>query len=315
MKPGHIVIDFEGHRLTTEDKALLVHPQVGGVILFARNYADSFQLQYLVQEIKALRSNLLIMADQEGGRVQRFREGFTALPAFRSFGDIYNTDEQKSKELLRYYTRTMVSELQAAGLNCCLSPVLDLDYEMSEVIGSRSLHSDPNIVTELGRVVIDTMHELNMPVVAKHFPGHGAVAADSHKELPVDPRSFQIFRENDLVPFCNLLQSVDAIMPGHLLIPMVDAELPTSLSRVWLTDILRTELRFQGSIISDDLTMGALSQFGGYTDRAQLALEAGCDLLLICNNRQGVEEVLDGVEQYHNPISQARVQSLINRTM
>lgn len=315
MQPGPLIVDVEGTTLSAADKDILSHPAVGGVILFQRNYDDPAQLQYLVAAMREVRPNLMITADQEGGRVQRFREGFTELPASRHYGELYDSDPDQARELLRYYTRTMVTELQAAGVTVCLSPVLDLDYQLSEVIGRRSYHSCPNVVAELAGIVTETMQELGMPVVAKHFPGHGAVKADSHVELPVDDRALHSFHQTDLKPFVHLLNRLDAVMPGHLLVPKVDPKYPASLSKQWVTSILRQELGYQGLVISDDLSMGAMKQFGHYLDRVSLALEAGCDMLLTCNNRESVEASLQALEGYKNPTSQARIQQLINKTM
>lgn len=301
-----LLIDLEGTELTLEDSELLLHPKVFGIILFTRNYHSIKQLQSLTKAIKTLRSDLFIAVDQEGGRVQRFRENFTILPAMQSFGEQYEKNPDLAKSRLQQTIRIMVEELQSVGVDFSLVPVLDINHDLSEIIGERSFHSNPNIVIELARIVIETMRQGGMPATGKHFPGHGGVVLDSHLSLPVDERSKQVLWETDLKPFAMLSQELDAIMPAHVVYPAVDSN-PVGFSSIWLQTILRQQLKFNGVIISDDLSMAGAAAMGDYVTRAEKALSAGCDLLIICNNRKGVIEVLEATRGHTNANSQQRI--------
>lgn len=312
MSYGCVIIDVEAHELSPEERELIQHPAVAGIILFTRNYHDKAQLRALTQSIKKIRPSLIISVDQEGGRVQRFRSEFTALPPMAHFGELYEKDPKFACSELIKTAETMVNELQAVGVNLNWAPVLDINHGVSDIIGNRSFSAHPVIVTELARVFIKTLHQLGMPVTGKHFPGHGAVVADSHLELPVDERSLNEIQAIDLKPFAALSKELDAIMPAHIVYKSVDPK-PAGFSSYWLQQILRQELGFEGVIVSDDLTMAGAAIAGGYSDRAHLALEAGCDLLPVCNNRQGALEVLDALETHENELSAQRISHFIQK--
>ncbi len=311
MTPRNLIIDLEGLTLTQEEKELLQHPVVAGVILFARNYASPDQLRSLTATIKCVRSPIMITADQEGGRVQRFKSGFTLLPSMRHWGERFIQDPGLTKQQLIHMTNTMVDELHAVGINANLVPVLDVDHAVSEVIGERSFHSDPDIIIELANSMIETMHAKGMPATGKHFPGHGGVSADSHLSLPVDSRKRDEIWCSDLTPFAKLAGKLDAIMPAHVIYSKLDDK-PAGFSRFWLQTVLRNELKFKGIIVSDDLTMAGASAFGSYEERAHLALDAGCDLLTVCNNRAGTLEVLQALEKYPDSQFNIKAQLKIN---
>ncbi|MDF1796242.1 MAG: beta-N-acetylhexosaminidase [Coxiellaceae bacterium] len=285
MQPGCLLLDIEGTTLSAEDKELLLHPLMAGVILFERNYEDPQQLKALTEAIYKVRSPLIIGVDQEGGRVQRFHEGFTDIPAMRSID---------SKQQLRSLIKTQLTELTNCGMNVNFAPVLDLDDGVSQVIGERSLGATPEKVVELAQVVIAVMNEFNMPAIGKHFPGHGGVSLDTHIEMPVDDRSFDDIAQNDMLVFTKLAPLLSGIMTAHVQFPHVD-DLPPTYSTRWLRDILRDQLKFNGVIFSDDLSMQGASQFSSPADRCVQAAEAGCDLLLLCNDRAATIKAVDGV--------------------
>ena len=307
---GFLIVDLEGAELMQEERELLQHPAVAGVVLFSRNYEDRRQLSALTKAILSNNETSCILVDQEGGRVQRFCDGFTKLPSMGHWGELYRKNPLAAKEQLQQTTKTMVNELKSVGVQISLAPVLDLDHGVSEIIGQRSFGGDAQLVSALAEIVIDTMHAEGMPATGKHFPGHGGVKVDSHKGLPVDPRGDSILFEQDLLPFKRLCGKLDAIMPAHVVYEAFDDK-PAGFSPFWLQEILRDRLQFQGVIISDDLTMGGAAAIGDYTVRSRQALEAGCDLILVCNYRPGVEMVLDNVGNYANPLSEQRVKAFI----
>ena len=293
MTLGPLMVDVAGLELDADDRELLAHPLVGSVILFARNYADPEQLQRLVAQIHAVRSpRLLVAADQEGGRVQRFRTGFTKLPSLRLVGHQFDLDRAAGLELARRHGWLMASELLALGLDISFAPCVDIDYGLSEVIGDRALHSRASVVGELAVAYMHGMRDAGMAATAKHFPGHGAVVADSHHALPVDRREFTDLAD-DLTPYRLLIANgLPAVMVAHVLFPRVDPQ-PASLSRRWIGGVLREELRFNGAVFADDLSMGGAAAFGDIVERATQALAAGCDVLPVCNSRPSVEQLLD----------------------
>jgi beta-N-acetylhexosaminidase len=266
---------------------------VGSVILFTRNYRDTAQLTALTAAIRGVRSpQLLIAVDHEGGRVQRFREGFTRLPAARLLGRRYDQDRREALSLAQSVGWLMASELRAVGVDFSFAPCVDLDYGVSEIIGDRAFHKDPDAVAALAVAYMSGMREAGMASVAKHFPGHGAVIADSHVALPVDRRKF-VDLEADIRPYRPLIDnSLTAVMGAHVVFPAVDP-LPASLSKRWITGVLRRELGFHGCVFADDLSMAGAAAFGGVIERAELAFAAGCDVLPICNDRQAVKSVLE----------------------
>ena len=312
MTNRSVLLDLPELSLTSEDKELLQHPSVAGVILFTRNYADQQQLLALTREIQAQGRRMVIAVDHEGGRVQRFTNGFTKIPAMRCFGEQYRVDKQAAVVELQAAISTMVKELLACGVNVTLAPVLDVEQGISDIIGERSFSDQTSEIIALAKVVCDTMHAFGMPTIGKHFPGHGGVVADSHTDLPVDPRSLTELEQLDLKPFVALVSDLDAIMPAHVQYSEVD-DRPAGYSPVWLQEILRKQLKFNGVIISDDLTMAGAASLGSYEDRAFAALEAGCDLVCVCQNRAGAIEVLESLERYNQSAVALRIEQYLQK--
>lgn len=303
------MLDLSGTELTPEESEILQHPLVGGVILFTRNFTDVAQLTALVQQIHDARDpHLLIAVDHEGGRVQRFREGFSRLPAVGRIGQLYSHQPDKARQLAEELGWLMAIELRTVGIDFSFAPVLDLSWGVSEVIGDRAFHRDPAIVFELAYAYMKGMQAAGMAATGKHFPGHGAVVADSHVAIPEDNRDFDTLWREDITPFRRLIDNgLAAIMPAHVIYRQVDRA-PAGFSRFWLQTILRERLNFQGVIFSDDLNMEGASVAGsGYAARAQAAFAAGCDMALICNNRAGAIQILDSLGSYHNPVARARL--------
>ena len=308
MSLGPLMVDIAGTELSADDVRVLSDPLVGSVILFARNYGNVRQLAELTANIRALRTpHLLIAVDQEGGRVQRFRDGFTRLPAVRLLGRAYDEDRRGGLAFAQSVGWLMAAELRAVGVDFSFAPCVDLDYGVSEIIGDRAFHSDPDAVAALAVATLSGMREAGMAAVAKHFPGHGAVVADSHVAMPVDRRQFADL-EADIRPYRPLIDNnLAAVMAAHVVFPAVDA-LPASLSRRWITGVLRGELGFHGCVFADDLTMAGAAAFGDVVARTELALTAGCDVLPICNDRHSVELVLGRlVADVGGAASQARL--------
>lgn len=302
------MLDVAGTGLTAEDRELLRHPAVGGVILFSRNFEDPRQLADLTSEIHGLREpRLLIGVDQEGGRVQRFREGFTRLPPAGRFGTLYRRDPRHARSACAAVAWLMAAELRAAGVDLSFAPVLDLDRGISRVIGDRGLAGTPVQVSELALAWTEGARRAGMASVGKHFPGHGGVPADSHAELPADGRELADLLLEDLVPFERLIHhGLEAVMPAHVVYPRIAPE-PAGFSAFWLRDVLRARLGFQGVIFSDDLNMAAASAAGGYAERARAASAAGCDMLLICNNRAAAIEIVGAFTDYDDPAARLRL--------
>lgn len=294
LPPGPVMVDVEGFELTAAESLRLRHPQVGGVILFARNFADRAQLTALCSAIHAVRDEpLLIAVDHEGGRVQRFRgDGFTPLPAMRAFGRWYDRDPQAALNGATEIGFVLASELRACGVDFSFTPVLDLDYGVSRVIGNRAFHEDPEAVSLLARALIQGLGQAGMAACGKHFPGHGAVTADSHHAIPVDERSLADILEADAAPYRWLGDlALPAVMPAHVIYPQVAPE-PAGFSRRWVTGILRELFAYDGVIFSDDLTMEGASVAGDIQARAQAALTAGCDMVLVCNRPDLADQLL-----------------------
>lgn len=313
MTLGPVMADVAGIALEPQDRELLAHPQVGSVILFARNYEGVEQLTRLVAEIHAIRSPpLLVAVDQEGGRVQRFRAGFTRLPPLREIGRRYSASPALGVALARQLGWLMAAELRATGVDLSLAPCVDLDYGVSQAIGDRALHADADAVGELAVAYMLGMRDAGMAATAKHFPGHGAVAADSHVALPVDRRQWSDI-EADLAPYRRLMANgLPAVMAAHVVCPEVDP-LPASLSPRWIDGILRGELGFQGAVFADDLSMAGAASFGDVTARAEQALQAGCDVLPVCNDRAAVIRLLETLRTPINPVSRLRLVRLHGR--
>lgn len=314
MSLGPVMLDLQGTTLDEQEREMLCHPLVGGVILFTRNYENPEQLTALIAEIHALRSPpLLIAVDHEGGRVQRFRQGFTRLPAMRRFGEIYERDKRRARQLAEQAGWVMASELRAVGVDFSFAPVLDLDYGLSTVIGDRSFHRSPQVVAELANALMQGMHRAGMAATGKHFPGHGAVEADSHEAIPVDNRRYEDIAAEDMKPYELMISNgMAAVMPAHVIYANVDPQ-PAGFSPFWLQEVLRRRMHFQGVIFSDDLSMEGASVAGDYVARARAALAAGCDVALICNNREGALQILRGLELEPNPVLHARLARLHGR--
>jgi beta-N-acetylhexosaminidase len=314
MSLGPLMIDLVGTALAPEERELLRHPLVGGVILFARNYVAPEALTALVSDIHAARSPPLIVAvDQEGGRVQRFRTGFSLLPPPRRIGHEFDLEPRAGLTFSRTMGWLMAAELRAHGVDVSFAPCVDLDRGMSEVIGDRAFHASADAVGQLAGAWMLGMREAGMAATAKHFPGHGAVTADSHLTLPVDRRPFEDLAP-DLSPYRRLIANgLPSIMVAHLLFPALDST-PASLSVRWIRDVLRGELGFQGVVFSDDLSMGgAAAAYGDVVTRARQALSAGCDMLPVCNNRASVIELLAGLKIEPQPASSPRLVRLHGR--
>ncbi len=315
MSLGPLMIDLAGTQVTAEERELLRHPLVGAVILFSRNYESPAQLSQLVSEVHAARSPPLIVAvDQEGGRVQRFREGFSRLPPARRIGHEYDLDAKGGVALARSMGYLMAAELRAHGIDISFAPDVDLDLGVSEVIGDRAFHRSPQAVAQLALAWMQGMRDAGMAATAKHFPGHGAVVADSHLALPVDRRPL-VDLADELAPYRRLIANgLPAVMVAHVLFSAVDTA-PASLSALWIRDVLRGELRFQGVVFADDLSMGgAAAAYGDILTRARQALAAGCDMLPVCNNRPSVIELLDRLDCEPQPASSLRLVRLHGRT-
>jgi beta-N-acetylhexosaminidase len=292
------VIDVVGPELTDEDRERLRHPAAGAVILFSRNYQSPEQLRVLVEDIERLRDPALVVCvDHEGGRVQRFREGFTAIPPMRELGRLWDRDKEAATEAARGAAYIIGAELGAHGVDFSFAPVLDLDYGSSSVIGDRALHFDPNAVGALAAAIVQGFADAGMPAVGKHFPGHGFAAADSHVDVPRDERAFAEIFKKDIAPYRAAIEAgMAAVMPAHVIYTHCDPE-PAGYSRYWLQEVLRGRLGFDGLIFSDDLSMAGASTVGGPPERARAALAAGCDMVLLCNDPEGQNQLLESLGQ------------------
>ncbi|MGC4027661.1 MAG: beta-N-acetylhexosaminidase [Steroidobacteraceae bacterium] len=315
MTLGPLMVDVAGTALTAEDREVLRHPLVGSVILFTRNYQDPQQLEALVADIKSLRTPpLLVAVDHEGGRVQRFRSGFSVLPPARRIGQEYDTDARQGLAMAQQLGWLLAAELRAVGVDFSFAPCVDLDYGVSEIIGDRAFHSRPPAVAELALATMQGMRRAGMAATAKHFPGHGAVVADSHLALPVDRRDLPDL-EVDIAPYRRLIANdIAGVMMAHVLYPLVDS-VPASFSRRWVSEVLRGELDFRGVVFADDLTMEGASVIGDVVARAEAALAAGCDVLPVCNRRASVVQLLDGLTHKPGPAGQMRLVRMRGREM
>jgi beta-N-acetylhexosaminidase len=297
---GPVMLDIAGLTLNQAEKEKINHPNTGAVILFSRNYQDPEQVTELISNIrKARNGDILIAVDQEGGRVQRFQHGFTRLPPAASY--------ELTPELAEPCGWLMAAELLAVGVDFSFAPVLDVDCGVSEIIGNRSFSNNPTLATQLSSSFRKGMNAAGMAATGKHFPGHGAVALDSHLTLPVDERDLDTIRSKDLIPFKQLIaEGLEGIMPAHVLYPKVDPN-PAGFSPFWIQQILRNELNFNGTVFSDDLSMEGAASAGGFPERARLAQQAGCDMILVCNNPAAAEQVLETLPITEDPIREQRL--------
>jgi beta-N-acetylhexosaminidase len=308
MTLGPVMLDVAGYELDDEDRRRLCHPQTGGVILFSRNYRDPQQLAQLCQQIHELREpRLIVSVDHEGGRVQRFREGFQAIPAMGSLGELYDSDAAQALQLAEVFAWMMSAELLHYGIDLSFAPVLDIGDPVSSVIGDRAFHRDPQAIAHLANAWVRGMRKAGMEAVGKHFPGHGSVEGDSHHVMPFDRRPYDAIEALDLVPFRRVINThLAGVMMAHVIYDQVDA-LAAGYSRYWIDTVLRGQLEFDGVVFSDDLSMSGAESVGGYCERAQQSLAAGCDILLVCNNPDGADEVLESLRDYSSPATQLRM--------
>lgn len=311
MSLGPVMLDIDGVSLSPADRELLREPAVGGIILFSRNYESAEQIADLVSEIRALRSPpLLIAVDHEGGRVQRFRDGFTAIPPMRRVGREFDRDADSGRRAARQAGWMIGSELRAAGIDLCFAPCLDLDWGVSEIIGNRAFHRKPDVVAELAGEFSRGLRSAGMVAIGKHFPGHGAVLADSHEKLPVDRRDYGLLLD-DMRPYDRLINSgvLAGVMLAHVVYEKID-EVPAGFSAYWIQRELRDRLGFGGAVFCDDLSMKATRDYGSMVDRSRLALSAGCDMILVCNDRAAAEQAVAALSEYSNPLSLVRMARL-----
>lgn len=316
IERGPLMVDVAGHTLTLNEKKRLLHPLVGGVILFARNFESRAQLSALTRSIHRLRApQLLIAVDHEGGRVQRFRsDGFAVLPTMRSLGERWMQDPLQAMRMATEVGYVLGAELRACDVDLSFTPVLDLDYGVSSVIGDRSFHSDPRVVAMLARALAQGLGLAGMAACGKHFPGHGAVRADSHHAVPRDPRALKRILQEDAAPYQWLGDQVIAsVMPAHVIYSKVDSK-PAGFSAKWIQDILRKKLRYDGVVFSDDLTMEAAAVAGDILARAEAALQAGCDMALVCNRPDLADELLVRLSHQSDVASLARITRLMPAT-
>jgi len=311
MSLGPVMLDIDGLALSPADRDILREPAVGGVILFARNFESVEQVTELVAEIRALRSPpLLIAVDHEGGRVQRFREDFTLIPPMRHIGREYDRDRESGLKLARQAGWLIASELRATGIDLSFAPCVDLDWGISEIIGNRSFHKKPDAVSELAEAFARGLRSAGMAAIAKHFPGHGAVVADSHLNLPVDRREYGLILD-DMRPYERMMNTgvVAGVMLAHIVYREIDA-MPAGFSEYWIQRELRSRLGFGGAVFCDDLSMKATATYGSMAERARLSLQAGCDMILTCNDRDAAHQAVDALNDYSNPLSLVRLARL-----
>ncbi len=313
MSLGPLMVDLEGTAISETERNLLLQPEVGGVILFTRNFESLAQIIQLVEDIHHLKSpKMLVAVDHEGGRVQRFHDGFSRIPAAASYAKIAKAKDEKdwlphARQLAENAGWLMAIELRACGIDFSFAPVLDLAHGLSGVIGDRAFHSKPTMVATLGYAFMHGMNRAGMQAVGKHFPGHGGVVEDSHVAMPVDHRELEELLHSDIMPFVSMIENkLAAIMPAHVIYDKVDDK-PAGYSSFWIENILRQRFGFQGAIFSDDLSMEAAGVAGGFGERADAALKAGCDMALVCNHLDGAIEAAEFIKGYSNPTSQLRL--------
>ena len=312
---GPVMVDVAGQELTAEDRELIRHPLVGGVILFTRNYRDHEQLKRLCDDILAVprKARVLLAVDHEGGRVQRFRNGFSRLPAMRTLGKLHEESPGRAMDEARRLGGVIGAELAHFGFDLPFAPVLDRDYEVSTIIGDRAFAHDTGVLTTLSREFWRGLNAAGLSATGKHFPGHGAVTADSHHELPVDRRTLPQLQA-DMAPFRALMdEGLESLMMAHVRYTAVDT-LPASLSPKWIKQMMRREWKYNGAIFCDDLSMGGAAVVGTLGERAIAALDAGCDMIPVCNDRAGALAVIEALKDFKpSRLSSARLKRLYRR--
>ncbi|MCW8879110.1 MAG: beta-N-acetylhexosaminidase [Kangiellaceae bacterium] len=307
---GPVMLDIESTQLQSEDLELIANEKVGGLIIFSRNFKSAEQIFDLTKSIRQINGSIIIAVDQEGGRVQRLTDGFSVLPSLNRLGELYRKKPDIALEFASKVGELMALEVQSVGCDISFAPVLDLGFETSKVIGKRAFSTEVKAIVELGENYIQGMKNGGMLATGKHFPGHGSVEADSHFEIPVDKRSFDEISKLDLVPFAKLAEKLGGIMPAHIIFEAVD-ENPAGFSELWLKDVLRKQLQYDGVIFSDDLSMKGAEAAGDYNQRAKAALQAGCDMVLVCNDRPAAKQVVEGIQSLPNsPESSGRLARL-----
>ncbi len=309
---GPLMIDISSHHLTDEDRALIARDEIGGIIFFTRNFSDTHQISQLCQQIRQLKEHVILAVDHEGGTVQRFKAGLTDIPAMGTIAQLAARKQLDVNELFEDVGWMIASEIGATGIDISFTPVLDINRGDSIIIGKRGFADNVDAVVDYASRFIKGMHRAGMKTTGKHFPGHGGVIADSHLELPVDDRKASLIQQ-DLRVFKKLITQLDAIMPAHVLYSRFDNKNPAGFSKYWLQQILRQDFGFKGVIFSDDLSMKGAAIFGSISQRAEKAIKAGCDMLLICNDRTAVHEVLDsGILQGYQPavLAQQRIHAM-----
>ena len=313
---GPLMLDVGGQELDAEDREVLAHPLVGGVILFTRNYRDPVQLRALCADILAIkhRPRLLLAVDHEGGRIQRFRVGFSRIPAMRTLGHRYEENAAAARSEAEAHGYSIGSELGAHGIDLCFAPVLDRDIGVSGVIGDRAFATRVDVIVDLARAFRAGLNRAGMAATGKHFPGHGAVMADSHVELPVDRRARAEIERTELAPFLPLIEDgIESLMMAHVRYPDVD-HTPASLSRTWIAGTLRRRLGFRHALFCDDLSMHGAAVVGDLATRARLALAAGCDMLPVCNDRPAALQLLDALRDHKPSAAASRRLATLYRT-
>ena len=313
---GPVMLDIAGLRPDAAERALISQPLVGGLILFSRNFQSADQLEALTAELHDLKPGLLIAVDHEGGRVQRFRSGFTELPPMAALGRAFDADRGQALRQAEAAGFVLAWELRRHGVDLSFTPVLDVDHGRSAVIGNRAFHGDPEVVALLAAALSRGLRAAGFAAVGKHFPGHGFVEADSHHDLPVDPRDLNALEQCDMVPFQRLIaEGLEGIMPAHILYPAIDAQ-PAGFSVFWLQRMLRGNLGFDGVIFSDDLSMKGALGAGAPAERAHAALAAGCDMVLLCNDAPAAQQLVKGLEGFQSSAdSQRRLAGLVPRPL
>lgn len=308
---GPVMLDIASTKLEPKDKQMLASDLCGGLILFARNFESAEQVFQLTSEIRKIKPNIIIAVDQEGGRVQRFKDEFSALPPIAQLGNLYRLEPQQAISFAEDLGELMALEIQSVGCDISFAPVLDLGLESSRVIGNRAFSTDAEVICELGRAYILGMKSAGMAATAKHFPGHGSIEADSHFEIPYDERALEEIENSDLIPFAQLNDQYAAVMPAHIIYSQVD-EQPAGFSTFWLQQVLRQKLGFNGVIFSDDLSMKGAHVVGDFSLRAERALAAGCDMILVCNDRPATEQVMDSLKGFkQQPQSSQRLAAML----